>query len=171
MRLRTRSRPASRRAAAAVEFAFVFPLLFLLILGVWELGRVIQVQQVMLSSARDGARLASQANIVTPSGDYVQITRAQVIQSVQNSLIGHGITNFAGATFDFSFLDGVSTREPYQGLKNERFKVRVVIPYANVRWTNLSLLNPQTVTVELTWRMLVDDPFTLNTSLPGWSYP
>lgn len=154
-----------------MEFAFVCPLLLLIVLGVWEIGRIIQVQQVMLISLRDGARMASQGNIVTPTGDYVQISRDQVIASIREALIGNGINNFSGATFEFFFVDGISTREPFQGKKNERFTVRVALPYDNIRWTNLTLLNPKTLTVELTWRMLVDDPFTLNTNLPGWSYP
>jgi hypothetical protein len=160
-----------RRGAAAVEFAFVAPLLFLLILGVWEIGRIIQVQQVMLSSLRHGARIASQGYIVTTTGEYTKITRDQVLTSIKESLIGNGITNLDGAKVEMLFLDGESTREPHQGKKNERYSVRLTIPYQNVRWTNLSLLNPQSLTVEIQWQMLVDDPFTLNTNLPTWSYP
>lgn len=161
----------ARHGAAAVEFAVVAPLLLLILLGVWELGRIIHVSQVLLNANRDGARLAAQANVVTISGAYVQIDRQQVIDSMKSSLIGNGITNLTNATFEFVFLDGSPTREPYQGKKNERFRVKIVIPYDNIRWTNLTLLNPQNLTVEANWQMLVDDPFTLNSNLPGWTYP
>ena len=54
-------------------------------------------------------------------------------------------------------------------MKNQRFRVRVTIPYDNVRWTTLSLFNPKNLTAETYWQCLVDDPFTVNTTLPGWS--
>jgi hypothetical protein len=160
-----------RRGVAIVEFAFVVPLLLLILLGVWELGRIISVQQTLLAAVRDGARIAAQANIVSTTGTYTQITEAQVIDAVKDSLIGNGLTNLNGVTITFDFLEGVSTREPYQGLKNERFIVKIVMPYDNVRWTNLTLFNPTTITAETQWQMMVDDPFTLNTTLPGWSLP
>src|SRR5438309_10828179 len=62
-----------RRAVAAVEFAVLLPFLLLLLIGIWELGRMIQVQMMLNNAARDGARLAAQANIVTESGAYTQI--------------------------------------------------------------------------------------------------
>jgi len=61
------------------------------------------------------------------------------------------------------------TADPYTGVKNQRFRVRVSIPYDNVRWTTLTLINPSTLTAEAYWQCLVDDPFTVNTTLPGWS--
>ena len=46
-----------RPAVAAVELAFVL-LFFLvpLVIGVWEVGRLIHVQQIVSNSAREGAR-------------------------------------------------------------------------------------------------------------------
>jgi Flp pilus assembly protein TadG len=48
----------NRRAAAAVEFAVILPVFFLLIFGMIEYGRMIMVQQVITNAAREGARLA-----------------------------------------------------------------------------------------------------------------
>ena len=47
-----------RRGAAAVEFALVAPLLFLLVLGMVEFGRMMMVQQILTNGAREGARKA-----------------------------------------------------------------------------------------------------------------
>lgn len=47
-----------RRAAATVEFAVVTPLLFLLVFGMIEFGRMLMVQQILVNSAREGARQA-----------------------------------------------------------------------------------------------------------------
>ena len=61
-----------------------------------------------------------------------------------------------------------TTADPYTGIKNQQFRVYISIPYANVRWTTLTLINPTTLTAEADWECLVDDPFTVNTTLPGW---
>jgi Flp pilus assembly protein TadG len=47
---------ATRRGAAAVEFAVVAPLLFTLILGSIEFGRVLMVGQLATNAARAGCR-------------------------------------------------------------------------------------------------------------------
>ncbi len=47
-----------RRGVAAVEFALVAPLLFLLVFGMMEVGRGLMVQQLLSNAARDGARSA-----------------------------------------------------------------------------------------------------------------
>ena len=43
---------------AAVEFAVVAPVFFLLIFGMIEYGRMVMVQQVITNASREGARLA-----------------------------------------------------------------------------------------------------------------
>jgi Flp pilus assembly protein TadG len=48
----------NRRAAAAVEFAVVAPLFFLLVFGMVEYGRMVMVQQIITNGSREGARIA-----------------------------------------------------------------------------------------------------------------
>lgn len=162
-----------RHGAAAVELAVVMPLLVVLLVGVWEIGRLIQLQQIMNEAARDGARLASQSQIITPDGAYTLIAmrtgNPNVEDTVRQYLQGAGIKNLDGLRVTFEFLEGdMSATEPYQGQKNQRFRLRVTLPYENLRWTNLNLINPETLGGECVWQMLVDDPFTLSTTLPGW---
>ncbi len=57
-RLRNRKQ-TERRGAAIVEFAVIAPLLFFLIFGMIEFGRVIMVMQVMTNATREGARLGA----------------------------------------------------------------------------------------------------------------
>jgi Flp pilus assembly protein TadG len=47
-----------RVGAAAVEFAIVAPLFFLLVFGMVEFGRMVMVQQVITNASREGARKA-----------------------------------------------------------------------------------------------------------------
>jgi Flp pilus assembly protein TadG len=174
MILRHSYRTSRRQAVAAVEFAVVLPLILLILLGVWELGRIIHVQQVLTTAARDGARLAAQGTIINTTGAYTQIHFSSGSPNVQdvvlNSLYGAGITNLNGANVTFQFVSGDTGRtDPYQGQKNELFRVRVTIPYDNVRWTSMTLFAPNTLSAEVYWTMMVDDPFTVNTNIPGWS--
>jgi Flp pilus assembly protein TadG len=53
-----RSRRKNRRGAAVVEFAVIAPLLFMLIFGMIEFGRLIMVQQILTNASREGARRA-----------------------------------------------------------------------------------------------------------------
>ena len=45
------------RGAAAVEFAFIVPLLIMLVLGIVEFGHAFQVQGTLSAAAREGARV------------------------------------------------------------------------------------------------------------------
>jgi Flp pilus assembly protein TadG len=185
-----RIRRLRRRAAAAIEMAVVVPILLTIVIGVWELGRCIQVLTIMENAARDGARIAAQGTIINTTAAYTFIRFHQgspaagspptpaypadnppyVYDAITNSLNGAGITNLTGAQITFQFVQGDTTRvAPYQGLKNERFMITVTVPYANVNWTNLTLFAPTSLTVRVYWQMMVDDPFTVNTSLPGWN--
>ena len=51
-----RMRGQRDRGAAAVEFALVLPLLLLLVLGIFEFGRVFNIQISLSNAAREGAR-------------------------------------------------------------------------------------------------------------------
>ena len=62
---------------------------------------------------------------------------------------------------------GTTPTEPYQGDKGQPFRVTVTIrDWSKVRWVNLGLVNPKDVTAVVHWQMLVDDPFSVNTTLP-----
>lgn len=190
--------PGRRPAAAAVEMAVVMNLIVVpLMLGMWEMGRVIQVQQVVGNAAREGARLAAQARTINATGAPTEIQTAvppssnstllpNVTAAVMQSLHGAGLTNLNWPDADpstdedvivtFEFLDTPSggvpgATQPWQGVKNQRFRVTVTLTtqgYHKVRWLNFGLINPDSITYEVDWRMLVDDPFGLNTDLPNW---
>jgi Flp pilus assembly protein TadG len=50
------------RGATAVEFAFIVPLLLVLVLGIAEFGHAFQVQGTLASAAREGARVMALQN-------------------------------------------------------------------------------------------------------------
>ena len=51
-----------QRGAAAVEFAFIVPLLIVLVLGIAEFGHAFQVQGTLSAAAREGVRLMALQN-------------------------------------------------------------------------------------------------------------
>ena len=55
-RLFRKSTWGSDRGAAAVEFALVFPVLILVLIGIIEYGAVFNTQLMLTSAAREGAR-------------------------------------------------------------------------------------------------------------------
>ena len=65
-----------RRGAAAIEFAIVAPVFFMLIFGMFEFGRMLMVQQVLTNAARSGARIAvidgaSSAEVISTIQEYL----------------------------------------------------------------------------------------------------
>jgi Flp pilus assembly protein TadG len=57
--LRRRERPGGERGTAIVELALALPILILLVLGTFDLGRAIYLRTSLGNAARDGVRFAS----------------------------------------------------------------------------------------------------------------
>jgi Flp pilus assembly protein TadG len=57
-----RQRLGDQRGATAVEFAFIVPLLIMLVLGIAEFGRAFQVQATLSAAAREGVRVMALQN-------------------------------------------------------------------------------------------------------------
>src|SRR5439155_4823448 len=53
-----RKRSRSERGAAIIETALTLPLLLLVAVGIFELGRAYQTWEVLTNAAREGARVA-----------------------------------------------------------------------------------------------------------------
>jgi Flp pilus assembly protein TadG len=140
---------APRRGTATVELALVMLFVIVpLILGLWEMGRYVQVQQIVANSAREGARMAAQAVTINASGSPTQILAysapgsgvPNVKAAVMQYLAGAGLSRLTYSDVDvtFTFLAPeagdpplvnpiVGATEPYQGVQNQRFRVTVTI--------------------------------------------
>jgi hypothetical protein len=181
----------ARPGAAAVEFAVVLPLIVLLLLGTWEVARLVQVHAILSNAVREGARLAAQGQIINLTGNYTQIVVSDtdpnnpdvttaVVNYVRNAdpnfRGGQGIAT-TGMTVAFTFVDSTgnptgSASQPWQAYKGQRFRVTATLPYDNFRWTTLNLLNVRSITASADWMSMTDDPFQVNTTLPTWDpYP
>jgi Flp pilus assembly protein TadG len=170
--VRSHPAPQGRRGIAVVELALVLPFLLIVIIGVWEVGRMVQVQQVMDNAAREGARLAAQGLIIDQTSAYTEIKvhsgNPSVESTIANYLREAGIDT-TGMQVTFTYLTGnTGNTEPYQATKGQRYRITVTLPFNNVRWTLLSLTNRTQLNATVEWQSLVDDPFTLDTTIPNW---
>ena len=104
-----------RKGATLVEFAIVASVLFLLIFGLIEFGRVVMVEQLMTNAAREGAR----------RGILESATKDEVEQTVADYLTNVSIT---GATVT------VTPEDLSKAGFGDPVVVSVSVPFENVSW-------------------------------------
>jgi hypothetical protein len=122
-----------RNGAVAVEFAIVAPILVAIVLGMIELGRAFEMQNLLEVAAREGARFASmdRDGMLDPG----ESANDKLIEDVKNFLASNGIPHddinvtvkdFENPTQDFDLDD------PENDLK--LFEVKI-----EVDWSSMSL--------------------------------
>jgi Flp pilus assembly protein TadG len=124
-----------RRGAAAVEFAIVAPLFFLLVFGMIEFGRIIMVQQVITNAAREGARVGV---LDPPTGGTNKQT---VLDTVSNYLTSAKITPPTPSARIYISTDNGTTwveSEPSLATYGQPVKVTVSVSYENISWLPFS---------------------------------
>ena len=109
-----RPRPPCRKGAAAVEFAIVAPLFFLLVIGCIEFGRALMVQQVLTNSSRVGAREA----ITLTATESEAVTAANEFAAAA-SVTGTTVT---------------VTPNPSTASAGDMISVTVSVPFSSVSW-------------------------------------
>lgn len=113
-----------RRAAAAVEFAMVSPLLFLLIFGAIDCGRAMMGLDLMANSSRTGARVGA-----LPGSSNDDITAAVNSQLSNGSISGATVTvTVNGQSYDASTAQ-----------KGDQVQVDVSVPSDNISWLPSSM--------------------------------
>ena len=187
-------RKNSRRSGTAtVEAALVLSMVLVpLMIGTWEMGRVVQCQQIVSNACREGGRLAAQGRTVRTDGTPLEIKidtdTPNVKDTVFQALYSGGLKEITRAdldvtypdtkkAFSFTFIDILPAvpndpypvpMEPYQAKKNQRFRITVRLPFEKVRWVNLGIVNPTYIEYTVDWQTLVDDRFNVDDTLPGW---
>ena len=178
-----------RNGAASVEFAICLPLMLLILTGLWEVGRITEVQQVVWNSAREAARDASlgQDNLQTVASNltsYLQAAEPNAFgQGHSTSLIAPVVTlpaNTTGYTcwdstanrelFTITFTDitNPNVTDPTGMSQLDRYEIGIQVPYASIAWSPLAQITGMNrLYATLDWVSLVDSPFQITPSLPA----
>ena len=113
--MRRRMRCNQRRGAAAVEFAVVAPVFFLVVLGVIEFTRAMMVEELITNAAHEGAR-------------------AGVLDGAQASDVDNAVNNYLSAAGISGATTTVSPSPPGSAPYGTSISVTVAIPYQSVSW-------------------------------------
>jgi Flp pilus assembly protein TadG len=145
-----------RRAIVAVETALVMPLLILFLAGVWEVGRLVEVKQLVNNATREAGRQASSGR-----KDYTGVSTTAL-----NYLEKSGI-NTTGASVLVESLTGSAGSDPTQAVQLDRFRITVSIPFNNVRWVLLPMItDATTITSSSDWYSMKDLPVVVSDVIP-----
>jgi Flp pilus assembly protein TadG len=156
---RTASGQLNRRATACVECALILPVLVIFVLGLLEMGRYIEVRQILTSAAEEGARQASAG----------QITNAQVVTVVTGCVAAAGLpTQNLAVTVSNLTHPGVDVS---QATCLDNLQVTVTIPFSNVRWCSSLLVTNANSQVDATvyWVSSLPQAYPGNVTAPTGS--
>ena len=158
----------ARRGAVAVEAAIVMPLLIIMMFGIWEVGRLIQVQQVITNAAREGARVASGGYV-----DGTPVTVAYVQSTVRNYMTASGLPTAAatGATITLTNTSANTWTDPVNAQPLDSFRVTVLIPqgtaFNSLPWSTVyNLTGVNSLQAIVNWRSANDTLINIDSSLP-----
>jgi Flp pilus assembly protein TadG len=112
------------RGSAAVEFALVVPVFMAFVFGIFEGGRLMEVQHAVTAAARAGAREASLSNSTTSSTTAVALS----------ALKAAGISTSG-------IVPTISPGDPSTAAPDSSVSVTVSVPYATVSWVGMYFQN------------------------------
>jgi Flp pilus assembly protein TadG len=147
-----------RRGAAVVEFAVTFAFFLLpVLLGLWEMSRLVEAKQVAQNACREAAR---QAATGTKSVAEVQATFLNYLARNNVSTSGVNVT----------FLNVTNGGQPDPRLadQSDRLRVSATVPYQNLNTaTGISqLLGVTSLQVSADWCSMRDYPFSVDPNIP-----
>lgn len=138
MRLHYRSSPSrTRYAVAAVEMAFIAPILGLIALGMFELSRGVMVRQILTGAARKGCR----------TGIIHQYGNSNITSDVMNVMQDNGFNttlfnppNIGAINITVTDPNGNVLSDSLDAPPGSTVSVQVVIPTSSVNWVSSMFL-------------------------------
>jgi hypothetical protein len=172
-----------------VEFAGCLPLIVLLLSGLWEVGRITEVMQVMWNSGREAARDASlgQDNLQTVASNllvYLQSAEPTAFPNGHSTSMIAPVITLPANTSGYTCWDNTANREMFTitftdvtkptvadptGMSQlDRYEITVQVPYAGIAWSPLAqITGTSRLSIAVDWVSMVDAPFTIVPSLPA----
>jgi Flp pilus assembly protein TadG len=147
----TRGRRKPRRGAVAVELALTMCLLIIpMLLGIWEIGCLLDAQQSLVEAVREGGRQAATG----------QMTNAQVQQVVLSYLQNANVTT-TGVVVTVTNLG--SGADASQAAQLDPLLVSATLPFRNVDWslTQKYVSDSSVLSTSCLWYSSKDVPYTV----------
>jgi Flp pilus assembly protein TadG len=152
---------------AAVEAAVVLPIIVLLLMGLWEVGRLVDLSMTVQDAARRGARMAAGG---VSGGTNVTVSMVQT--TVQNYLQAAGFPSaaYSAAQVTVTNLSSHSWTDPWQAQPLDQFSVTVTIPsgapFNSLTWVPSKLTGVSQISAQVEWLSNNDTTVTVSTQLP-----
>ena len=160
-------RRASRRSGlATLELAMVLPMFLGLLMGVWEIARMVELKRVLQSAAREGARQASTGSLTNT--EVVAAVKLFLKVSLNDAdatgTRGTNAANNSTVTVSNVTSPGVDAASANQ---LDQLKVDVSINYNTVSWMTTNFFtSPSTVVSADCYQLCVKDKDFPSTSTP-----
>lgn len=132
------------------------PILVSLLLGIWEVGRLVEVQQIVANSAREGARQAS-TGLKTSTQCQTAVTDYLTNAGLSTSGVTVTVTN---VTHGGDVINAVQL---------DHLQCTVSFPFNNAKWMAIDWFVPNgtNMTAAADWYSMKDVPLTVNQTIPS----
>jgi len=141
----------NRRAAVAVEFAVVAPMLLAIIVGLIELTRAYDAQNLLQTATREGARFAAMDR--TDMLQEGESANSKLIADVTNFLVSSGLP---ADSIQVSVVDADDPTQPFDlddpANDLQLFQVEISVPFSAVSYTPVSEAYDYMLTAAITFR-------------------
>jgi Flp pilus assembly protein TadG len=132
---RPAGRCSARRGTAVVEFAVFVPILATLMMGMFELGRAMNVKDILSDAARKAGRTGILPNKAT----------SDITTEASNILSDNGINT---GQLTVTVLVNGQSADASTAQRGDQISVKVSIPATQVLWLTPFFLNNQTIESE-----------------------
>ena len=144
-------RSSLRRAAVAVEFAVICPMLLSIVVGLMEVTRAYDAQNLMQTAAREGARFAAMDR--TDMLQDGETTNSKLIEDVKTFLESSGLP---GDSLQVQVLDAENPTQTFDLDDPENdlklFTVEISLNFSDVSYTPVSEAYDYALTASITFR-------------------
>jgi len=141
-----------------VELAVILPFLLIIVFGVWEVGRMVQAQQLIANAVREGGRQAAEG----------RSDATTVRQYVVNYLNMNGLTGVTLSDVTLTNLTNASRSDPMTAEQLDQFRVTATVSYASIRWSTVAqITSTSTLTASADWYSMRDGPIDVTLTIPA----
>jgi Flp pilus assembly protein TadG len=153
-----------RRGAAAVEFAFVLPVLLVLLVLMWDLGQLIRGLQVVSIAARESGRQAS-----TGARSLASIRASALDTLTQNGIAFNAADPLL---FNYTNITHPAVTDPMLATQNDELAVSVSVNFSQMKFASSAAfwgnrINLARAGNTSNWRSMRDLPVTIPWNIPS----